>query len=186
MQSISNQTSIAIDLHAWRRSRPEVRIGFDVSPFGRVMIASVEGRLAALSFIEEETDGFAFIADQWPGAALVHDDVMAHTLGREIFGKGNVRVPADGLTLVGTGFQLSVWKLLTDIPSGSVETYSDVARRLGRPTAVRAVATAIGRNPIALLVPCHRIVPSAGGIGGYRWGHARKRAILAWETNMSV
>ena len=91
-------------------------------------------------------------------------------------------MPSLPLDLRGTPFQRAVWAALRDIPPGRTETYSQVAARIGRPGAARAVARACAANPVALLVPCHRVVPSAGGTGGWRWGAARKRALLAREA----
>jgi AraC family transcriptional regulator of adaptative response/methylated-DNA-[protein]-cysteine methyltransferase len=182
MQPTSFQNFVSTEIRAWMRTRPEVRVGIHASPLGSVVIASVEGRLSALSFCREEADGFADVAARLPGAALVRDDALAHETGREIFRGSEIRMPSAGLAMIGTDFQLSVWEHLMDIPSGSVATYSDIASGIGRPQAIRAVATAIGRNPIALLVPCHRIVPLAGGIGEYRWGRERKSNLIARES----
>jgi AraC family transcriptional regulator of adaptative response/methylated-DNA-[protein]-cysteine methyltransferase len=181
MQPTSFHNFVATEMRAWMRTRSEVRIGIHASPLGSVIIASVDGRLSALSFCRGNDDGVSAIAAQWPGAALVGDDAMAEAMGREIFRSGDVRFPAGGLSMIGTDLQLSVWKRLMDIPSGSVATYSDVARGIGRREAVRAVASAIGRNPIAILVPCHRVVAAGGKLGGYRWGLERKRALIAAE-----
>jgi AraC family transcriptional regulator of adaptative response/methylated-DNA-[protein]-cysteine methyltransferase len=84
--------------------------------------------------------------------------------------------------LIGAPFQIKVWEALVTIPSGQVTTYGDIAARIGHPAAVRAVGTAVGRNPISFLIPCHRAIRKGGGLGGYHWGLPVKRAILAWES----
>jgi AraC family transcriptional regulator of adaptative response/methylated-DNA-[protein]-cysteine methyltransferase len=86
------------------------------------------------------------------------------------------------LLVRGTNFQVKVWRALLQIPVGSVATYEDIATAIGSPNAVRAVGTAIGRNPVAFLIPCHRVIRTTGALGGYRWGLPRKRAMLAWES----
>ncbi|MFN7050890.1 MAG: methylated-DNA--[protein]-cysteine S-methyltransferase, partial [Gemmobacter sp.] len=86
------------------------------------------------------------------------------------------------LYLIGAPFQIKVWEALLSIPSGHVTTYSDIARVIGHPAAVRAVGTAVGRNPVSLLIPCHRALRKSGGLGGYHWGLPVKRAMLAWES----
>ncbi|MCL4145803.1 UNVERIFIED_CONTAM: hypothetical protein GTU68_056454 [Idotea baltica] len=89
------------------------------------------------------------------------------------------------LHLIGAPFQLKVWEALLQIPSGHVTTYSEIATRIGKPRAVRAVGTAVGRNPVSWLIPCHRALRKSGGLGGYHWGLPVKRAMLAWESARS-
>ncbi|TPW21745.1 MAG: ADA regulatory protein [Elusimicrobia bacterium] len=86
------------------------------------------------------------------------------------------------VSLAGTPFQLRVWEALLRVPPGRAASYGQVAAAVGRPKAVRAVGTAVGDSPVAFLIPCHRVLRSTGALGGYRWGTARKRAILAWEA----
>lgn len=176
------QSFTEIDIHAWLLTRPEVIVGFHATPFGTAAIASVDGRLAALFFCRGNEDGLSAIGGQWPGSVLLEGHEVARGMGHEIFGNGLVQTPACGLAMIGTGFQRSVWKQLMDIPRRCVATYSEVARQLGRPKAVRAVASAIGRNPMAILVPCHRVVAAGGNPGGYRWGVDLKQAIIGSEV----
>jgi AraC family transcriptional regulator of adaptative response/methylated-DNA-[protein]-cysteine methyltransferase len=184
MQTDSTPALTNIDVGQWLRSRPQVSVGFHSTPFGLAAIAAVGGHLAALAFCADESSGIAGIETDWPGAAVMRDDAMAQAIGSDTFDDGAFRMPRCGLAFIGTNFQRDVWRHTMEIPCGSVETYSDLASRMGRPSAVRAVGTAIGRNPIALLVPCHRVVPRTGGVGGYRWGQARKMDILAWEARI--
>ncbi|MEM8888411.1 MAG: methylated-DNA--[protein]-cysteine S-methyltransferase, partial [Bacteroidota bacterium] len=85
------------------------------------------------------------------------------------------------LLLQGTNFQLKVWEALLNVPRGQLTTYGDIAERIEKPKAVRAVGTAVGRNPIAYLIPCHRVIRKEGKLGEYRWGSGRKKAIIGWE-----
>jgi AraC family transcriptional regulator of adaptative response/methylated-DNA-[protein]-cysteine methyltransferase len=171
-----------IEIEVWLRTRPRVRYGMISTPFGDAIVSAVNGSLVGLSFCDDSARGLGDLEVRWPSAVFIEDTEMATTFAKGIFRNGRIELPEEGVVLIGTEFQTSVWKHLMGIPSGSVATYSDVARGIGRPDAVRAVATAIGRNPIALLVPCHRIVPLAGGIGQYRWGRERKRNLIAREA----
>jgi AraC family transcriptional regulator of adaptative response/methylated-DNA-[protein]-cysteine methyltransferase len=111
---------------------------------------------------------------------------MTAPVASRIFAALEVRDPEGlvplGLLVRGTNFQVKVWRALLQIPVGSVASYEDIATAIGAPAAVRAVGTAIGRNPVAFLIPCHRVIRTTGALGGYRWGLPRKRAMLAWEA----
>jgi AraC family transcriptional regulator of adaptative response/methylated-DNA-[protein]-cysteine methyltransferase len=108
----------------------------------------------------------------------VRDDAAVKPLLEVIFSRSG-RLSVD---LLGTNFQLKVWEALLRIPPGRIAFYEDVARAIGAPEATRAVASAIGRNPVSLLIPCHRVIRKTGAFGGYRWGLEKKRAMLAWEA----
>jgi AraC family transcriptional regulator of adaptative response/methylated-DNA-[protein]-cysteine methyltransferase len=178
-------TRKTIEIRAWLRTRPEIRCGMITSPFGNALVSAVNGRIAGLSFCDDFELGIQDVKAQWPSADFIEDAGVAAVFASRIFRNGRIELPEEGVVLIGTGFQISVWKRLMAIPAGSVVTYSDVARGIDRPKAVRAVASAIGRNPLAILVPCHRVVPISGGIGQYRWGSERKRDLLAWEAGDS-
>ena len=122
----------------------------------------------------------ADLRSRWPEAAFVEDPDTLRPMVDAAFGQ-NERTPVR-LTLIGAPFQLKVWEALLAIPSGHVTTYSEIAQAIGHPGAVRAVGTAVGRNPISWLIPCHRAVRKSGGLGGYHWGLPVKRAILAREA----
>lgn len=109
-----------------------------------------------------------------------HPEVMSG-LAKEIFAREPTRALIT-LHLSGTAFQLKVWRALIAIPAGSTQSYSEVAARIGRPDAARAVGSAIAANPVAVMIPCHRVLPASGGTGNYRWGAARKRQLLQWEA----
>jgi len=126
------------------------------------------------------------LAARWPGANLSPDLKRATMVVDSIFqptrsSKGSIKLLA-----LGTDFQIQVWQALLNIPYASLATYAEIAKAVGRPGASRAIGTAVGANPIAWLIPCHRVVRSDGGLGGYRWGLASKKACLAFEKSCAV
>lgn len=154
--------------------------GWFDSPFGEALVMGTERGLCGLAFAAEigAEAAFADMAGRWPKATHVEDpqalrpDVMAAFAQR-----GEAR-----LHLIGAPFQIKVWEALLTIPSGEVTTYGDIARAVGHPRAMRAVGTAVGRNPVSWLIPCHRALRKSGALGGYHWGLPVKRALLAWEA----
>jgi AraC family transcriptional regulator of adaptative response/methylated-DNA-[protein]-cysteine methyltransferase len=120
------------------------------------------------------------LREEWPRARFVRDDESARTLARRLWGPRSDSGPLR-LTVTGTNLQLKVWEALLSLHAGEPVSYSDVAASVEAPSAVRAVANAVGANPIAWLIPCHRVLRKSGALGGYRWGIDRKRAMLAWE-----
>jgi AraC family transcriptional regulator of adaptative response/methylated-DNA-[protein]-cysteine methyltransferase len=168
----------------------EIRYGFHPSPFGECLLASTARGICALRFVGSagRTTEFAALAREWPKARWIRDpDRTGALVGRAFTGilpdgQGPGDPGAVRLHLRGTNFQVKVWEALLAVPEGSVTTYSALARAIGRPGAARAVGNAAGRNPIALLIPCHRVIRSVGDMNGYRWGGPRKQAILAWEA----
>jgi AraC family transcriptional regulator of adaptative response/methylated-DNA-[protein]-cysteine methyltransferase len=119
---------------------------------------------------------------RWPNAQLVEDADQTRKYVDRIFGSASSsrRAPLP-LVLSGTNFQIRVWEALLRIPPGHVLSYEDVAQRIGQPTASRAVGNAVAKNPISYIIPCHRVIQSVGVTGNYRWGPARKKAMLGWE-----
>jgi AraC family transcriptional regulator of adaptative response/methylated-DNA-[protein]-cysteine methyltransferase len=117
---------------------------------------------------------------EWPAATLVRDDAAVAPVAAAIFGDTRADAPMR-LHLRGTNFQLKVWEALLRVPEGALISYGDLARRLDMPTAARAVASAVGANPIGYLIPCHRVLRSSGALGGYRWGLERKMVMLEVE-----
>jgi AraC family transcriptional regulator, regulatory protein of adaptative response / methylated-DNA-[protein]-cysteine methyltransferase len=157
-----------------------IRYGFGPSPFGEALAMATEKGLCGMAFCED-TGREAAMADmrsRWPQASFAEDGAAVAPLVAGAFGGA-----AQGkLHLIGAPFQIKVWEALLQIPSGQVTTYSEIAQAIGSPRAVRAVGTAVGRNPISWLIPCHRALRKSGGLGGYHWGLPVKRAMLAWEA----
>ncbi len=154
--------------------------GWFDSPFGRVLAMATDRGLCGLAFAGEVGDAAAWadLTARWPNASFHDDPTAVEPHVRAAFGDGGeVR-----LHLIGAPFQIKVWEALMRIPSGHVTTYSEIARAIDAPRAVRAVGTAVGRNPVSWLIPCHRALRKSGGLGGYHWGLPVKRAMLAWEA----
>ncbi len=150
------------------------------TPFGEALAMATPRGLCGLAFSTEigRATAMADMRARWPKATYVQDRTaltphLPPLLGGTEDGK---------LHIIGAPFQIKVWEALMTIPSGHVTTYSDIARAIGSPGASRAVGTAVGRNPVSWLIPCHRVLQKSGGLGGYHWGQPVKRALLAWET----
>ena len=157
-----------------------IRYGRFDSPFGPALAMGTDRGLCGLGFIAETTPDatMADLQSRWPKAVYVQDpDAIRSWVTAAFDLTGTAR-----LHLIGGPFQLKVWEALLTIPSGHVTTYSEIAGAIGRPAAVRAVGTAVGRNPVSWLIPCHRALRKSGGLGGYHWGLPVKRAMLAWES----
>jgi AraC family transcriptional regulator of adaptative response/methylated-DNA-[protein]-cysteine methyltransferase len=155
-----------------------------VTAFGPALMATLEGRLCALSFLQEAdpAEALAELEARWPRARFQRDPSGLQPFLAALEG----RLRGDGshpmaLALKGTPFQVQVWEALLRIPEGRVVAYGDLAKALGEPGASRAVGTAVGQNPIAYLIPCHRVIQGSGALGAYHWGPGRKRAMLALE-----
>lgn len=165
---------------------PETIIyGMHETPLGEIVLAKTDVGLCWLGFMTEgyKGDGFSRMQSFFPGADFVRDDEAIDPLAEEVLSAWQEDRLADvKLDLRGTPFQLSVWEKLLQIPKGQVLTYGDVANDIGNPKAMRAVGTAVGSNPVSLIVPCHRVVPSAGGVGNYGWGAALKKQLLSEEA----
>ncbi|MEQ9014744.1 MAG: bifunctional helix-turn-helix domain-containing protein/methylated-DNA--[protein]-cysteine S-methyltransferase [Roseovarius confluentis] len=162
----------------------EILWGWFESPFGPALIMGTEKGICGIGFAAEvgAEEAMADMRSRWPKAAFAEDpQALAPLAGQAFPREGSNREPAQ-LYLIGAPFQIKVWEALMSIPTGHVTTYSDIARVIGHPNAVRAVGTAVGRNPISWLIPCHRAMRKSGGLGGYHWGLPVKRAMLAWET----
>ena len=156
-----------------------ISYGWFDSPFGRVLAMATGRGLCGVAFGDEvgEAQTFTDMTARWPQARFEErPDDMAVWIDAAFTRSG-----AAQLHLIGAPFQIKVWEALLSIPSGHVTTYSDIAQAIGNPRAVRAVGTAVGRNPVSWLIPCHRALRKSGGLGGYHWGLGVKRAMLAWE-----
>ncbi len=162
----------------------EITYGFHDTPFGVCLVAQTARGICALSFVapEGKAQAVSELRASWPQAQLREDAEAGRAAVEKIFSSGfGCKDSPVRLLLCGTNLQLKVWEALLRIPEGAVVSYQALAQAVGRPQAVRAVANAVGRNPVACLIPCHRVLRSSGEIGGYRWDTVRKRAILGRE-----
>ncbi len=158
----------------------EIEWGISRSPFGNAFIASSPKGIVQLSFFEtNETESYQQLMHAWPKAKLNRNDRLVGELSRQIFQSGTSEKPK--IAPQGTEFQLQVWKALLNIPRGKTATYSQIAKLIGKPKASRAVGNATGKNPIAFLIPCHRVIRTDGSLGGFRWGTNCKAKILGSE-----
>jgi AraC family transcriptional regulator of adaptative response/methylated-DNA-[protein]-cysteine methyltransferase len=159
--------------------------GIGASPFGLAHIAYTTRGICHLGFVDDGCvdDIGAGLREQWPGADLVRDDQGAAAMLQRVFARPLDRA-ADGLTLwvSGTNFQIQVWRALLQLPFAGLISYSQLAAYLGRPRAARSVGSAVARNPVGFLIPCHRVLRGSGEFGTYHWGGGRKMAICAWEA----
>ncbi|AFO92560.1 methylated-DNA--[protein]-cysteine S-methyltransferase [Phaeobacter inhibens] len=154
--------------------------GWFDSPFGLVLVMGTEKGICGMGFAAE-TGAEPTMADmrsRWPDADFVEDPMALRTMVEAIFDQRGEAV----LHMIGAPLQIKVWEALLRIPSGQVTTYSEIAHAIGAPRAVRAVGTAVGRNPVSWLIPCHRALRKSGALGGYHWGLPVKRAMLAYEA----
>jgi AraC family transcriptional regulator of adaptative response/methylated-DNA-[protein]-cysteine methyltransferase len=161
-----------------------ISYGVHSTRFGAVFIASTPRGVCRLAFIEPKEEKAQLLALQkwWPNAALSADFDSTLLIAESMFGVATACDRPLSLFVSGTNFQVNVWRALMRIPPGKVASYADVATAVGKPKAVRAVGSAIGANPIAYLIPCHRVIRQSGELGGYRWGQTRKHALHAWEA----
>ena len=159
-----------------------IRWGRHSSPFGVVFAAAAEAGLCWLGF-DGDAANLARLAKDWPRVQWIEDAAATRDAVERAFEvtRPSVDQPAVPVLVRGTPFQVRVWQALTAIPAGAVVSYRDVADAIGQPKAARAVGGAVGKNPIAVLIPCHRVILTSGALHHYGWGPARKRALLAWE-----
>jgi AraC family transcriptional regulator of adaptative response/methylated-DNA-[protein]-cysteine methyltransferase len=164
----------------------EIAYGFHTSPFGRCLLAQTTRGICAIRFLandKEKSQVLAGLQQEWALATFVADTDQTAETAERLFGHN--RWDEDQpfrLHLRGSNFQVQVWQALLAIPQGGMVSYSDLANYMGRPSAVRAAASAVAKNPVAYLIPCHRVISKTGQIHNYRWGSVRKRAILGWEA----
>ena len=160
-----------------------IRYGVHESPFGPAVVAATARGICALHFIDGKGDGVEQLRAHWPEAELRQDAAGTAAIAERIFQP--LSSPAGrplALLVKGTNFQIKVWRAPLELPLGSIASYRHIAARIGAPGSARAVGGAIGANPIAWLIPCHRVIRETGLLGGYRWGTDRKAAMLGWEA----
>lgn len=160
-----------------------IRYGFHDSPFGDAMVAATDRGLCGLEFVgrHDRPAAVDWLRSRWPHATLRHEDEATAGMAARVFDgrDSDGKIP---ILFGGTNFQLKVWEALLRIPPGEVATYAEIAERVSSRRSARAVGAAIGRNPVAFVVPCHRAIHSTGAFGRYHWGAERKRAMLAREA----
>ena len=159
-----------------------IHYSFAESPFGDIIVASTSKGVCYMAFADEQSQALHNLQEKFPNAQYQQkpDDFQQQAIS--IFTQDWSKLGEIKLHLKGTDFQLKVWEMLLKIPMGKLTTYSDIASKLGNPKASRAVGTAVGDNPVAFLIPCHRVIRTSGELGGYHWGLARKMAMLGWEA----
>ena len=173
----------------YRRDDLILRYGFHPSPFGEAIVVAAPRGMAGLGFVDEgnREHALADMARRWPRAGLVEDKGATAPYARRAFDPTLWRPDAPlRVVMIGTDFELRVWETLLSVPMGRATTYSDIARKIGRPKAARAVGAAVGKNPISFVVPCHRVLGRSGALTGYHWGLARKQAIIGWEAGRTT
>ena len=166
----------------------EITWGLHQSPFGIAVVLTTPHGLAGLAFADQGGEMVAFkdMARRWPNAEFIRDDGATSAMAKRIFDRNEWQADQPlRVVMIGTDFEVRVWETLLRIPMGAATTYSAVAEKIGKPKAVRAVGTAVGKNPISFVVPCHRVLGKSGNLCGYHWGLTRKKAILGWEAGTS-
>ena len=159
--------------------------GFHPSPFGLALVMATDRGLAGLAFADPggQRPALEDMTRRWPRATYIEEPSRTENIARRIFDSAMWK-PDQPLrvVMIGTDFEVRVWETLLCIPMGKASTYSDIANKIGKPKAARAVGAAVGKNPMSFVVPCHRVLGKSGDITGYHWGLTRKRAMLGWEA----
>jgi len=166
-----------------------ISYGFHPSPFGSALVMATPRGLAGVAFADagKEKAALTDMRSRWPKAKYVEDVAATAPLARRIFDAKLWRQDRPlRVVLIGTDFEVRVWETLLKVPMGCATTYSDLAAKAGSPKAARAVGAAVGKNPLAFVVPCHRVIGKAGDLTGYHWGLTRKRAMLGWEAGKAA
>lgn len=159
----------------------QINYSFSETMFGSVLIASTAKGICYMAFTEDNENTYLQLKAQFPNAKFVQHEDHLQKRAISIFQADQQDLSKIKLHLKGTEFQLKVWQSLLKIPMGELSTYGAIAKEIGNEKASRAVGTAIGNNPVAFLIPCHRVIQSTGHFGGYMWGTTRKTAIIGWE-----
>lgn len=157
--------------------------GYHDTPFGTCFLAATEKGICGITFLqgENKTEEFTLFAKKWNFATLIEAPTFTQPYLTQIFTSTEKNSKKVTVLVQGTPFQIKVWEALLQIPEGNLTTYQHIAQSIHKPKAVRAVGTAIGRNPIGYLIPCHRVIRKEGKLGHYRWGSGRKKAMIGWE-----
>ena len=164
----------------------DIAYGFHPTPFGECLIATTSKGICHLSFTNDHTNALLELEERWKNASLFPQQEQTLPLVQQIFSsQWNPKQPLS-VHLKGTNFQLKVWQALLELPSGSLTHYQGLATHIDAPSASRAVGTAIGKNAIAYLIPCHRVIQKNGSFGNYRWLPERKAAMIGWESSQQT
>jgi AraC family transcriptional regulator, regulatory protein of adaptative response / methylated-DNA-[protein]-cysteine methyltransferase len=158
-----------------------INYSFAESPFGNLIVASTTKGICYMAFQDEEKKALEDLVGKFPNASFNRKLDLMQQNALFIFQNDWTKLKDIRLHLKGTDFQLKVWESLLKIPMGQLSTYGSIAKKIKKPGASRAVGSAIGSNPVAFLIPCHRVIQSSGSFGGYMWGPTRKTAIIGWE-----
>jgi AraC family transcriptional regulator of adaptative response/methylated-DNA-[protein]-cysteine methyltransferase len=158
-----------------------INYSFAESPFGEIIIASTQIGICYMAFCNNKEQAFQLLKAYFPNACFIPETDLVQQNALFIFQNNGEELTQIKLHLKGSGFQLKVWEALLKIPMGGLSTYGQIARNIESPNAARAIGTAIGSNPVAFLIPCHRVIKSTGVLGNYMWGDTRKKAIIGWE-----
>ncbi|MFZ6013297.1 MAG: methylated-DNA--[protein]-cysteine S-methyltransferase [Bacteroidota bacterium] len=163
----------------------EIFYGYHASPFGMCFIAVAEKGICTLKFVDEEKkrNEFQEFSQQWHFARLMHRPDFTQPYIQKIFQPNRVNPEKLHLLVQGTDFQIKVWEALIKVPFGAVSSFQQIADAIGQPNAARSVGTAVGKNSILYLIPCHRIISSNGHMSDYHWGKVRKQAMIGWEIS---
>lgn len=156
--------------------------GIFVGPFGKYLLAVTDsGKICSIQFVEDEDLAEKELIEYWFNSTLIKSKAKIKSIAERVFNVSS----SDPINILarGTTFQIKVWESLLKIPFGGLASYETIAKMINNPNAVQAVGSAIGNNPVAYLIPCHRVIRKAGNINQYRWGETRKKAIIGWESS---
>jgi AraC family transcriptional regulator of adaptative response/methylated-DNA-[protein]-cysteine methyltransferase len=159
-----------------------INYSFAESPFGDIIVASTAKGICYMAFADDKAEALSSLTAQFPNAAFNQMVDLIQQNALFIFTKDWSQLSTIKLHLKGTSFQLKVWEALINIPLGGLSTYSGIAQKINNPAASRAVGSAVGDNPVAFLIPCHRVIKSTGEFGQYHWGATRKSVMIGWEA----
>lgn len=161
----------------------EIAYGVHETPLGSMFVAVTPRGVCRMGFVDATSadELLARLAKEWPRSTLCHNPEATRFAVEKLFAKPEEGAAALSLHVTGTNFQIAVWRALLTIPEGQFASYSHIAHALGTPKSSRAVGNAVGANPIALWIPCHRVIQQSGALGGYRWGLEKKQIVQAWE-----
>lgn len=160
----------------------DITYNFSFTPFGEVIVAATKKGICHLAFVDQKINAVAALTMEFPNASLKEGNSEWQKKALDVFSKTRYDIPEVRLHLRGTPFQIKVWQALLKIPTGSLSSYSAIASSVGNAHASRAVGSAVGDNPVAYLIPCHRVIRATGEWGQYRWGADRKSAMIGWEA----